>query len=55
MGDFDVLLTAAQSVEASLMEAAAGLLPFQEPVLFRAAYAFEKATPWRERRPPDPV
>ena len=25
--------------------------PFQEPTLFRAADAFEKATPWRTRRP----
>jgi aspartyl-tRNA(Asn)/glutamyl-tRNA(Gln) amidotransferase subunit A len=26
--------------------------PFQEPTLFRAADAFEKATPFRDRRPP---
>jgi Asp-tRNA(Asn)/Glu-tRNA(Gln) amidotransferase A subunit family amidase len=25
--------------------------PFQEPTLFRAADAFEKATPYRNRRP----
>jgi aspartyl-tRNA(Asn)/glutamyl-tRNA(Gln) amidotransferase subunit A len=25
--------------------------PFQEPTLFRAADAFEKATPYRDRRP----
>ena len=28
--------------------------PFQEAVLFRAAHAFEKATPFRERRPEFP-
>jgi len=25
--------------------------PFQEPTLFRAAHAYETATPWRKRRP----
>ncbi len=25
--------------------------PFQEPTLFRAAHAYEQATPWRQRRP----
>jgi len=26
--------------------------PFAEPLLFRAAHAFEQTTPWRSRRPP---
>jgi aspartyl-tRNA(Asn)/glutamyl-tRNA(Gln) amidotransferase subunit A len=25
--------------------------PFQEPTLFRAAHAYETATPWRDKRP----
>ena len=25
--------------------------PFQEPLLFRAAHAYERTTPWRDRRP----
>ena len=25
--------------------------PFQEPTLFRAAHAYEQATPWRSKRP----
>ncbi|MDJ0390470.1 amidase [Roseomonas sp. E05] len=30
--------------------------PFAEPTLFRAAHAYEKATPWRDRRPsPQPA